>query len=114
MSLLKMFAQDNSEFEVTVDQVSDAIRADSHTLLDVREDDEWAEAHIDGAILIPLSQLMERISELPQDKPLHIICHSGQRSLYAVHMLQQAGHRNPKSVAGGLVAWAQSGKPLAR
>ena len=114
MTLLSMFAADNSKLEVTVDQVADAIVAGTHTLLDVREQDEWDDAHISGAMLIPLSQFSDRLSEIPKEKPLHILCHSGQRSIYAVHMLEQAGHKNPKSMAGGIVAWAQSGKPITR
>lgn len=104
--------QDNSHLEVNTDQVAEAMQADSHMLLDVRERDEWDEAHIEGAVLIPMSELMERVGELPTDKPLHIMCHSGARSLYAVQYLEQLGHQDPKSMAGGIVAWVQSGKPV--
>lgn len=103
---------DNSHLEVNVDEVAEAIDADSHMLLDVREQDEWDEAHIEGAVHIPMSELMARLGELSTDKPLHIMCHSGVRSLYAVQYLTQAGHTDPKSLAGGIVAWAQSGKPV--
>lgn len=114
MVFRKMFAVDNSESEVTVDQVADAMEQGTHTLLDVREQDEWDDARIDGAILVPMSELTERIGEVPVDKPVHIMCHSGQRSLYAISILERAGHQNPKSMAGGIVAWAQSGKPITR
>lgn len=114
MSLLGMFGADNSNLEVSVDEVAHALEADTHTLLDVREQDEWDDAHISGALFIPMSQLMDRISEIPTDKPVNIMCHSGQRSLYAVKFLEQAGHENPKSMAGGIVAWVQSGKPITR
>lgn len=114
MSLLRMFATDNSDIEVSVDTVAEAMDAGTHTLLDVREQDEWDDAHISDSILIPLSQLSERVSEIPNDKPVHILCHSGQRSLYAVRMLEQYGHEDPKSVAGGIVAWVQSGRPITR
>lgn len=103
---------DNSHMEVNVDDVAQAIDADSHVLLDVREQDEWDEAHIEGAVHIPMSDLMARVGELSTDKPLHIMCHSGARSLYAVQYLEQAGHKDPKSLAGGIVAWAQAGKPV--
>lgn len=105
---------DNSHLEVNVDQVAEAIENDSHVLLDVREQDEWDEAHIEGAIHIPMSELMSRMDELSKEKPIHIMCHSGGRSLYAVEYLAHAGHDDPKSLAGGIVAWAQSGKPIVR
>ena len=104
--------KNNSHLEVNVDEVAEAIRADSHMLLDVREQDEWNEAHIEGAVHIPMSELTARVGELSTDKPIYIMCHSGARSLYAVQYLTQAGHSDPKSLAGGIVAWAQSGKPI--
>lgn len=105
---------DNSHLEVNVAEVAEAIVADSHILLDVREQDEWDEAHIEGSVHLPMSELMERSSELSIEKPLHILCHSGVRSLYAVQYLSQMGHTEPKSMAGGIVAWVQSGKPIVR
>lgn len=112
--LLRRNIPDNSHLEVNVDQVAEAIDADTHLLLDVREQDEWDEARIEGAVHIPMSELMARIGELSNAKPIHIVCHSGQRSLYAAQYLAQAGHSDPKSVAGGIVAWAQSGRPIKR
>lgn len=110
--LLRRNTPDYSHLEVNVEDVATAIEADTHVLLDVREQDEWDEAHIEGAIHIPMSELMERIGELSTEKPLHIMCHSGARSLYAVEYLTQAGHTDPKSLAGGIIAWAQAGKPI--
>lgn len=112
MDFLKRMMPDNSHLEVNVDQLAEALETGSHTLLDVREQDEWDEARIEGAVHIPMSELMERSGELSTDKPLYIVCHSGGRSLYAVQHLSQLGHEEPKSVAGGIVAWAQSGKPI--
>lgn len=112
MDFLKRNKPDYSHLEVNVDQVAEAIETDSHVLLDVREQDEWEEARIEGAVHIPMSELMARIGELSMEKPLHIMCHSGGRSLYAVQYLTQAGHEEPKSLAGGIVAWAEAGKPI--
>lgn len=112
MDFLRRMAPDNSHLEVNVDQAAEAMDVDTHVLLDVREQDEWDEAHVEGAVHIPMSELMDRLGELSTDKPLHIICHSGGRSLYAAEYLSQAGHEGPKSVAGGIVAWAESGKPV--
>src|SRR5213595_118056 len=60
--------------------------------IDVREPDEYTEAHIPGARLIPLGQLGQRLQELPEDRPLYVVCASGGRSLRAATALQnQAG-----------------------
>ena len=112
--MLRRNLPDYSHLEVSVDEVAEAMQEDSHILLDVREQDEWDDARIEGSIHIPMSELMLRMGELTTRKPVHIICHSGTRSLYAVQYLSQAGHEDPKSVAGGIVAWAQSGKPIVR
>ncbi|NLQ21203.1 rhodanese-like domain-containing protein, partial [Streptococcus pneumoniae] len=89
-----------------------ALEEGSHLLLDVREQDEWDAGHVEGSVFLPMSQLMARIQEVPSDKPVYLICHSGQRSLYAAQWLEQAGHEAPKSVAGGIEAWARSGKEI--
>lgn len=112
--MLRRFSRDNAEHEVNVEQVADAIVEETHTLLDVREQDEWDDAHISESIHIPLADLASRAGELPEDKPIYTICHSGARSLYAIPILERAGLHGAKSLADGIVAWAQAGKPLAR
>lgn len=112
--MLKMLFGNNAEREVDVDQLAEAMAADSHTLLDVREQDEWEEARIAGAIHMPMSNLYEQAKNLPKEKPVYVVCHSGARSLYALNVLESEGFTEPRSVAGGIVAWARSGKPLTR
>ena len=56
-------------------------------ILDVREPWEYAEGHVPGAQLVPLSELEERVGEVPRDRPILSICHSGQRSLAAAAFL---------------------------
>lgn len=102
---------DRSSDEVSVDTVDAAIATGSHTILDVRELDEWQDGHIAEAIHIPLGELDLRLQELPQDKPVYTICHSGKRSLVAVDILASGGRSDAKSMAGGMVAWASAGKP---
>src|SRR5262245_52156739 len=75
-------------------------------LLDVRNPDEYALFNL-GARLIPLSQLPQRMEELPQDKPIVIYCHSGVRSLMAVEFLLEQGFKEVKNLIGGIVAWRQ-------
>jgi rhodanese-related sulfurtransferase len=56
-------------------------------LLDVREPWEYREGHVPGAQLIPLAELERRVNEVPRDRPILAICHSGQRSLAAAGYL---------------------------
>ena len=84
----------------------------SATFVDVRETSEWNEGHMPGAIHIPLGDLSRRANELPTDKQVITVCRSGNRSLYAVDMLQAAGHDEPKSMAGGMIEWSSAGRPV--
>ena len=82
--------------------------------LDVREPAEYVEAHIAGSTLIPLSQLANRISKLPQDRPIVAVCRSGNRSSVAVSVLTRAGFNTVLNLRGGMLAWARSGLPTKR
>lgn len=77
-------------------------------LVDVREPDEWEAGHAVGAYSLPMSQITERIGELPQDATLLVICHSGARSLRVTSMLSQAGY-NAINVQGGTMGWKSAG-----
>ena len=81
-------------------------------LLDVREPDEWAAGHVDGAVHVPLSDVPARLGELPEADPLYIICRSGNRSGRAAQWLNAQGVESV-NVAGGMQAWAAAGKPMA-
>jgi rhodanese-related sulfurtransferase len=81
------------------------------TLLDVRNPDEYEEKHVDGALLIPLGELEERLDEVPKASPLYVICAAGGRSLRAAQALSDAGYE-AVSVAGGTNGWAASGRPV--
>ncbi|MFM8320682.1 MAG: rhodanese-like domain-containing protein, partial [Chloroflexota bacterium] len=82
-------------------------------LLDVREPDEWNATHIPNTTLIPLGQLAGRVNELPKDKPIVVVCRSGNRSQQGRDILLGAGFTNVTSMAGGVNAWAGSGYPTA-
>jgi len=83
-------------------------------ILDVREPAEYAEAHIAGSKLIPLSQLANRMTSLPQDRPIVAVCRSGNRSGVAQAILKRAGFTNVLNLRGGLLAWARGGLPTRR
>ena len=83
-------------------------------LLDVREPWEYAEGHVPGARLVPLGELEDRVSELPRDRPVYSICHSGQRSLAAAAFLLSQGFLEVSNVDGGTSAWIERGFPVDR
>lgn len=80
-------------------------------LLDVRNPDEFAEARVPGARLVPLPELEDRRAELPADAPIAVICRSGARSARAVELLGVHGI-GAVNVAGGTLAWIESGRPV--
>jgi NADPH-dependent 2,4-dienoyl-CoA reductase/sulfur reductase-like enzyme/rhodanese-related sulfurtransferase len=69
-------------------------------LLDVRDEDEFADSHAAGAVNIPLPQLRDRLTELPRGKTLHVYCGVGQRAYYAVRLLTQHGF-DAHDISGG-------------
>ena len=76
-------------------------------LLDVREPFEWEIAHVEGARLLPLGQLPERLGEIDPHAPVVTYCHRGVRSQRALEILRAAGFRDVRSLAGGIDAWAE-------
>ena len=83
-------------------------RASGATTIDVRVVHEYDEAHVPGAILVPLGEFADGVADLPGD-PLLIICRSGARSLRACEMAAAAG-REAINVGGGTLAWIASGR----
>ena len=77
-------------------------------LIDCREDDEYAIAKINGAVLVPLSRWEEAFGKLQLDEsqPVIVHCHHGMRSLRATHWLRRNGYPEAQSLAGGIDAWS--------
>jgi thioredoxin 1 len=99
-----------ASLEVDLDTFADALAAGA-TVLDVRNPDEYDEAHVAGAVLIPLPELAQRVDEVPTGSPLYVICAAGARSLRAAETLVAAGHQ-AVSVAGGTNGWIATGRPV--
>ncbi|QGU94647.1 pyridine nucleotide-disulfide oxidoreductase [Clostridium bovifaecis] len=72
-------------------------------IIDVREKDEYELSHIVGAKNIPLSELRQRVNEIPKDEPVYLHCRSAQRSYNAVMALQHLGFKNVYNVSGGFM-----------
>jgi adenylyltransferase/sulfurtransferase len=81
-------------------------------LIDVRQPNEWAFAKIEGAKLIPLGEILQRMEELDADREAIIYCRSGVRSERAVMALKQAGYPGVlKNLRGGITAWSNEIDP---
>ena len=94
--------------EVTTAELA-GMRSDaSLLLLDCREPDEYAIAHIEGARLIPMREIPERLAELEPWRGKHLVvhCHHGVRSLRVVEFLRGKGFVTAQSLAGGIEAWS--------
>lgn len=83
-------------------------------LIDVREQWEYLQERAPGATLIPLSQFVQRYGEIPRDREVLLICHSGQRSFRAAMFLRRQGYEQVGNVSGGMEAWAMAGLPVER
>ena len=84
---------------------------DDAWILDVREDDEWAAGHIEGAAHIPMGQLLERLHDVPSDEHVVAVCRAGVRSAQVTAYLTQQG-KLVHNLAGGMEAWAAAGRPM--
>ena len=85
--------------------------ASGAVVIDVREDDEYADGHVPGARHIPLATVPDRADEIPADQTVYVICAAGGRSARAVEFLRGRGV-DATNVAGGTKAWIESGRPV--
>ena len=78
---------------------------ESVTLLDVREPHELAICKVAGSVDIPMQQVPQRLSELPREGAIVVMCHHGGRSRMVTNFLRQNGYGNAVNLAGGIDAW---------
>lgn len=95
----------------SADYASDGI---DHTLVDVRTKNEYMQGHLPNAVNIPLNELGDHIGKIPQDKPVVVVCASGNRSKSGASKLVDAGFTNVFNLKGGTMTWMMSGKPIER
>ena len=81
-------------------------------LLDVRTPGEFQQASLAGARLIPIDQLVSRLTELPKDQPILVYCAVGSRSAQVVNYLARQGYPEVYNLYGGIYSWAQKGYPV--
>ena len=101
----------NAALEVSPTETAQAIADGSATVIDVREPYEWEVGRMPGTIHIPLERLASRADELDKDHPVIFQCRAGVRSLMAAQAFAAAGFQ-ARSMAGGIQAWANDGRPL--
>jgi NADPH-dependent 2,4-dienoyl-CoA reductase/sulfur reductase-like enzyme len=94
----------NGDFkQVNVDLVRGLVENNAY-IVDVRERGEYANGHIKNAVNIPLSEIRQRINEIPKDKPVYLHCRTGQRSYNATLALQNLGFSNVYNITGSFLA----------
>ncbi|NOX38830.1 MAG: MBL fold metallo-hydrolase [Calditrichaeota bacterium] len=99
--------------EISVEELYQQLeQSESLQLVDVREPWEFAQAHVAGAILIPLGEIPHRLAELDPTKPVAVMCNSGNRSQAAAAVLGQHGFQKIYNVQGGILDWIQTGFPV--
>ncbi|RYP88355.1 rhodanese-like domain-containing protein [Nocardioides guangzhouensis] len=96
---------------ITVDRLAE--RQADGTLIDVREGNEYVQAHIPGARLVPMGELPARVDELDRTRPVWVVCASGNRSQAMTDLLCARGFE-AYSVADGTRDWMTSGRPVER
>jgi queuine tRNA-ribosyltransferase len=83
------------------------------TIVDVRQPDEYAQARVAGARLIPLAEVPSRLDEIRQLEPVYVMCHAGGRSAQAAEYLMAQGVE-ATNVDGGITSWVAAGLPVER
>lgn len=94
---------------VTTDELPNPL-PEGVSVLDVREPVEWSYGHIEGAVHIPLMELVQRLGEVPNGRTV-VVCKVGARSAQAVAYLSQQGY-DVANLDGGMVEWAGDGRPM--
>jgi sulfur-carrier protein adenylyltransferase/sulfurtransferase len=84
---------------------------DPPLLIDVREPEEWAIAHLPGAHLIPKAEIAERVDEITRAREVVLYCRSGARSAQAARLLLDLGFNQVRSLNGGINAWSERVDP---
>lgn len=97
---------------INVKQYRDEFGEAEHTLVDVRTVEEYQGGHLPGAINVPLHELQNRVQEIPRDKPVIVVCASGNRSMTGSEVLAVAGHQNVYNLQGGTMRWMMQGLPI--
>ena len=104
--LVNWSPQEGKFVEISPQDVQEALSSNTIRLIDVRGEDEWNTARIEGATLASKELVDEMMASWDKDTSIVFYCHSGARSLSAVHFFAEKGFTDVKSMAGGIEAWS--------
>jgi rhodanese-related sulfurtransferase len=99
-----------SVYEIDVDEL-EGHHSGGAVVIDVREPHEYEEAHVPGAVLIPMGEVQERVDDFRQPGPIYLICATGARSRRVAEFLETQGIESI-NVVGGTMAWIDAGFPV--
>jgi hydroxyacylglutathione hydrolase len=97
--------------QITAADLRESLSHDAVTLLDVRNQTEWAGGHIDGARHIPLGYLADRLDQIPRTRPIVVQCAAGARSAIGASLLRARGVEPVINLIGGIGEWRRAGLP---
>src|SRR5262245_6344353 len=100
--------------EIDAERARDLIEIGEPVIVDVREQDEWDEGHIPGALHIPRGHLESRIERAAPDTSQQVLlyCSAGNRSAFAAKTLEEMGYEDAVSLSGGFTDWKRNGFPV--
>lgn len=112
--LLSFLRNANGRNALTTTQATLLINREDALVIDVRENNEYADGHLPESRNIPFSQLETRLDDLAAHKesPLILVCQSGARSGDACKKLEKLGFAKTHNLSGGIAAWRTAGLPL--
>lgn len=115
MLLWQMFSGTGGN-NISVNQATLLINREDALVVDVRETAEWSAGHIPESRHIALGHLSKHLSEIDRfkEKPVIVVCASGNRSGAACGTLKKAGFQQVFNLAGGVHAWSDAGLPMTK
>jgi len=94
---------------VTVDELARGFRQNGSVVIDVRGEGEWKVGHLPGSLNLPLSQLDQRLEQIPRDSPLVVHCQTGPRAAIGASLLLARGFPDVRLFPGGFAEWRAAG-----
>jgi rhodanese-related sulfurtransferase len=112
--LFAAIAMAASHREITSAEAKKMMEKGSVFLLDVRTPEEFRQARLQGAVLIPVDQVEARLGEIPKNRPVLVYCAVGSRSYQAAALLARKGFKDVSNMSDGIVGWYRNGFPVLR
>jgi phage shock protein E len=98
--------------DIPVSEAKIKVDSGEYFILDVRTRKEYDAGHIAGSVLIPNEVLLNRLDEVPRDKPILVYCRSGRRGAISSQDLIDNGFSEVYNMEGGIAAWQNAGYPV--